>query len=91
MDNRSKVVFGHLNINSIRNKFELLSENVKGNGDVLMISKTKVDDCKHMKSFWENCGLKNLIKQSTSYKNPRNPTYIDLILSKYMCYRNRAV
>ena len=43
MDNRNKLVFGHFNINSIHNKFELLSKQVKGNIDVLMISETKVE------------------------------------------------
>ena len=33
----------HLNINSIRNKFKLLNEQIKGIIDVLMISETKVD------------------------------------------------
>ena len=31
-------------INSIWNKFELLSDQIKGNVDVLMISETKIDD-----------------------------------------------
>ena len=39
-NNLSKLVFAHLNINSIRNKFELLCEQV----DVLMVSETKIDD-----------------------------------------------
>ena len=34
----------HLNINSIRNKIELLSEAVTGNIDILMISETKIDE-----------------------------------------------
>ena len=38
------MAFALLNINSIRNKFELLSEQVRGNVDVLMISETKIDD-----------------------------------------------
>ena len=41
-DNLNKLIFAHLNINSIQNKFELLSEQIKGN--VLMISETKIDD-----------------------------------------------
>ena len=44
VDNRNKLVFGHLNINLIRNKFELLSEQVKGKIDVLMNLETKVVD-----------------------------------------------
>ena len=35
----------------------------------------------HTKSFCENYDLTNLIKQPTCYKNPTNPTYIDLILT----------
>ena len=35
----------------------------------------------HLKSFCENYRLKNQIKQLTCYKNPSNPTYIDLILT----------
>ena len=44
MGNRNKLVFGHLNINSFRNKFEFLSEQVKGNIDIITISEIKVDD-----------------------------------------------
>ena len=35
---------GHLNINSVRNKFDTLSHIVKDNVDILMISETKLDD-----------------------------------------------
>ena len=43
-NNLNRLVFPHLNINSIRNKFELLSEQIRGNVDVLMASETKIDD-----------------------------------------------
>ena len=43
-DNLNEFILAHLNINSIRNKFELLSEQIKGNADVSMISETKIDD-----------------------------------------------
>ena len=43
-DNSDKLVFAHININSIRNKFEFLSTQVKGNIDVLMVSETKIDN-----------------------------------------------
>ena len=43
-DNLNRLTFAHLNINSIRNKFEFLSTQVKGNIDILMISETKIDD-----------------------------------------------
>ena len=42
--NLNKVIFAHLNTNSIRNKFEELISQVKGTVDVLMISETKIDD-----------------------------------------------
>ena len=35
----------------------------------------------HTKSFCENYGLKNLLRQPTYYKNPSNPVCIDLILT----------
>ena len=41
--NKHKLIFAHLNINSIRNNFDLFAEQVTGNIDVLMISETKVD------------------------------------------------
>ena len=43
-ENINKLVFAHINKNSLRNKFELLVDQVKGNIDVLMISETKIDD-----------------------------------------------
>ena len=43
-ENANKLVFALININSLRNKFELLVDQVKGNIDVLMISETKIDD-----------------------------------------------
>ena len=43
-DNSENLIFAHININSIRNKFEFISTQVKGNIDVLMVSKTKIDD-----------------------------------------------
>ena len=41
--NLNKIVVGHLNINSIRNKFDFLAHQVKGHIDILMISETKLD------------------------------------------------
>ena len=43
-NNLNILIFACLNIYSIRNKFQLLSEQIKGNVDVLMISETKIDD-----------------------------------------------
>ena len=43
-DNKRKLIFAHLNINSIRNKFLFLAEETADNIDVLMISKTEIDE-----------------------------------------------
>lgn len=40
----NKVVLAHLHINSIRNRWKLLVDQIKGNVDVLKISETKIDD-----------------------------------------------
>ena len=45
----NNVLIGHLNINSLANKFDALSEIVKDKLDILVISETKLDD-----SFPEN-------------------------------------
>ena len=47
----NKLIFAHLNINSIRNKFEELISQVKGTVDVLMISETKIDECFPIANF----------------------------------------
>ena len=44
ISNMNKLILEHLNINSLRNKFDLLSEQVKGSIDILMVSETKLDD-----------------------------------------------
>ena len=38
------LIFAHLNINSIRNRFEFLATQVRGKIDILMISETKIDE-----------------------------------------------
>ena len=42
--NINKLILGHLNINSLRNKFDILSEQVKGSIDIFMVSETKLDN-----------------------------------------------
>ena len=42
--NLNKIVLRQLNINSIRNKFNFLAYQVKGNIDILMISETKLNE-----------------------------------------------
>ena len=44
IDNLNKLIIAHLNINSIRNKFDFLVNKIEGNVDILMISETKLDE-----------------------------------------------
>lgn len=39
-----KLILGHLNINSVRNKFDSLKNTISRNKDILLISETKLDD-----------------------------------------------
>ena len=50
--NLNRIILAHLNINSIRNKFVLLKEGVRGNIDILMISETKIDDSFPARQFY---------------------------------------
>ena len=43
-DNLDKLIFAHLNINSIRNRFDYLSEQIRGNVDISLVAETKTDD-----------------------------------------------
>ena len=43
LKNHNSLIFGKLNINSVRNQFDLLSDIIKNKIDVLMISNTKLD------------------------------------------------
>ena len=42
--NAKRIILGHLNINSIRNKIEMLADLVIKKIDILLISETKIDD-----------------------------------------------
>ena len=42
--NLNNLVVAHLNFNSVRNKFEVLIQNVSGGVELLMISKPKLDE-----------------------------------------------
>ena len=62
LKNSNKVIIGHININSLRNKFELLTEMVRDKVDLLMISETKLDSSFpnahfYMKSYSKPCRL----------------------------------
>ena len=43
LKNPNRLICAHLNINSVRNKFDLLSDIIKNNFNILMISETKLD------------------------------------------------
>ena len=43
-DNLDKLIFAYLNIKAIRNKFDYLSEQIRGNLDILLVSETKIDN-----------------------------------------------
>ena len=43
LKNPNRLIFAHININSLRNKFEMLQEVIGNNIDVLLISETKLD------------------------------------------------
>ena len=52
--NLNKLIIGHLNINFLRNKFELLAHQIKDNIDILMISETKLDKSFPTSQFFMN-------------------------------------
>ena len=43
LKNPNRLIFAHININSLRNKFEMLQEIIGNNIDVLLISEMKLD------------------------------------------------
>ena len=43
LENPDRLIFGHLNINSIRNKFEMITNIFQGKLDILLASETKTD------------------------------------------------
>ena len=44
VENPWRIIFGQINVNSIRNKFDLLMNIVKNEIDILMVWETKTDD-----------------------------------------------
>ena len=42
--NLNRIVLAHLNINSLRNKFDVLTDQITRNVDIMVISETKLDD-----------------------------------------------
>ena len=54
LKNPKKVTIGHLNINSIRNKFSELFNMLEQNIDIMMISETKLDKSFPSRQFFLN-------------------------------------
>ena len=51
ISNLNRLVIGHLNINSLRNKFESLKLLLKGNIDILIVTETKLDNTFPLQQF----------------------------------------
>ena len=49
--NPNKLIIAHININSGRNNFDLLKDQIKVNVNILMILETKFDDCFRASQF----------------------------------------
>ena len=49
--NLNRIIIAHLNINLIRNKFEMLKEVIGNKIDILLISETKLDDTFSLSQF----------------------------------------
>ena len=71
LKNSNKVIIGHININSLRNKFELLTEMVRDKVDLLMIFETKLDSSFPNAQFY---------MKSYSYRLDRNSKEGGIIL-----------
>ena len=50
--NLHRIIIAQINIHSIRNKIEALINGARGNVDILMIPKTKIDDSFPQGNFW---------------------------------------
>ena len=44
LKNANKIVFGHLNVNSLQNKFQCLKDVIGQNIDIFLVSETKLND-----------------------------------------------
>ena len=54
LKNSRKAIIGHINMNSLRNSFEVLTEMVPDKVDLLMISETKLDSSFPNAQFYMN-------------------------------------
>ena len=51
LSNPQKIILGHLNINSLRNKFESIADVIQGTFDIFLLSETKIDESFPDKQF----------------------------------------
>ena len=51
IENPSRIIFGQININSIRNKFDLLINIIKNETDIFMVSETKINNSFSISQF----------------------------------------
>ena len=114
MRKMNRIIIGHLNINSLRNKFESLQEQINGTKSYnskksnirahleclnksLALHLLKYEHFLVLRDFnvcveyssmsviCDTYNLKSLIREPTCYKNPENPSCIDLILTNRPC------
>ena len=55
LDYHKNVIFGHLNINSLRNKFESISKLINGKFNIFLINETKLDASFPSNQFAMSC------------------------------------
>ena len=51
LSNPHKIILGHLNINSLRNKFESITDVIQGTFDIFLLSESKIDESFPDKQF----------------------------------------
>ena len=66
--NWKKLIIGQLNINSLRNKFDLVTYQIKDNVDILMITETKLDEIFPIEKFFINIFRNPCSKQARNLK-----------------------
>ena len=66
--NWKKLLIGQLNINSLRNKFDLVTYQIKDNVDILMITETKLDESFPIEKFFINIFRNPCSKQARNLK-----------------------
>ena len=73
----NKIIMAHININSLRNKFDMLTNSVTEYIDILMISETKLDNTfpyalYHLRDFSNPCRLDRTCHGGGSLVNVRD-------------------